>query len=61
MFIGLGAISIKRKNWLLLGFLISFLPVMLIEMPLTMFKGVIFFVPISCLLLQWKNEKEFGQ
>lgn len=50
--------SIKRKNWILLAFLLSFLPIMMIEMPFSLFKGVTYFVPFACLLLQWQPENK---
>lgn len=50
--ISLLIICFKRKDWLLFMFLIILFQVMLIEMPLNLYKGIIYFVLFSCLLLQ---------
>lgn len=50
--------SVKKRNWILLAFLFSFLPIMIIEMPLTLFKGITYFVPLVCFLYQWRRENE---
>ena len=52
--------SFKKRNWILLAFLFSFLPIMIIEMPLTLFKGITYFVPLVFFLYQWRRENELN-
>jgi len=44
--------SLKTKNWILLGFMGFSISTMLIEMSLSLQKGIFFFVPVVCLLIQ---------
>jgi len=49
---------IKQRNWVLYSLILSFLILMLIEMPFFLLKGTTLFVPMTCLLLQMQYRKQ---
>jgi len=49
---------IKQRNWVLFSLIITFLILMLIEMPFFLLKGTTLFVPMTCLLLQMQYRKK---
>jgi len=51
---------IKQRNWILYSLIVSFLILMLIEMPFFLLKGTSLFVPMTCLLLQMQYRKREG-